>query len=89
MGGRGIGRRIRCAVLTRRGARSTGGGAVPSLDGVVPGAASDSGDACPDGFTMWCPEGEEWLHRIRTAYEKDHLLKDGAPRRKTKSEVRS
>jgi hypothetical protein len=49
MGGRGIGHRIRCAVLTRKGARSTGGGTAPPLGGVVPGAASDSGDACPDG----------------------------------------
>jgi hypothetical protein len=84
MGGRGIGHRIRCAVLTRKGARSTGGGTAPPLGGVVPGAASDSGDACPDGFTMWCPEGEDWLHRIRTAYEKDHLLKDGRKRQRAK-----
>lgn len=83
-----FGRRLRCAVLMRKGAHSTGGGVVSFSDGSGLGAASDPGVASTDGFSIWCPEGADWLHAIRTADETDQTLKNGRKRQRAKLQAK-
>ena len=85
-----VGRRlIRCAVATRSAAHSTEGGALASSDAEHPGAASSSGVANPDGLSIWCPKGDDWLKDIRYAYGKDPILQDGRKRQKAKLQARN
>ena len=77
-----LGRRVRLAALTRRQMQSTGGGQVSSSDESVPEVASSSGLRGHEGFTIWGPEGGDWLHAVRKAYETDHYLKVGHKRKR-------
>ena len=72
-----LGGRVRLAVLTQGQMQSAGGGQVSSSDESVPVAASGSGLRSSEGFTIWGPEGGDWLHAIRKAYETDQYLKVG------------